>query len=251
MQELGIATVEFVGKIEELVVKAQEPRLAVEEVLGSTYVNEKWIKVKPEKCETVELNSLRALVEFVRTTVATNDDEFKFPLQIKVSHYRIELLSSLDKDLDRNTIATVTPINPAIVFDRFMSKEQFIIQLQTCFVETDNKIALLEQVRYLSDETKVETMDDGISQQVTAQKGVALRKDIQLQPIVRLVAYRTYKEVAQPETMYLLRAQDGGQLALFEADGGMWKYEAACNVVEYLQDELDGEIVDGLVVVIG
>ncbi len=250
MEQLGVATVNFVEKIEKLVKAGQVPQLGVQEILGSTYVSSNWQKIKPAS-DAVSLKSLSAFVDFVRTTVDVNSKEFSFPLQVKVSEFDVTLHSSLDEELDRNFIAKAVPNNPNIKFDSFMSKEAFIIQLQTCFIETDNKIKLLEMVKYLSDESKVETMDDGIGQQVTAQKGVSLRGAINLPPIINLTAYRTYKEVQQVETMYLLRAKDGGELALFEADGGMWKYEASLRVSAYLRDALKNEIAKGEVVIIG
>jgi len=250
MEQLGVATVEFVEKIEELIKAGQAPKLGVQEILGGTYVSGNWKKITPSST-SISLDSLSALVDFVKTTVEVNNKEFKFPLQVKVSEYEVVLQSSLDEELERNYIAKATPNNPNIKFGQFMSKEQFIIQLQTCFIETDNKIRLLEMVKLLSEESKVETLDDGIGQQITAQKGVSLRGAINLPPIINLVAYRTYKEVQQVETMYLLRAQDGGNLALFEADGGMWKHEASLRVSLYLRNELRNEIAKGEVVIIG
>ena len=40
-------------------------------------------------------------------------------------------------------------------------------------------------------------------------------------------------QVAQPESMFLLRLKDGGNVGLYEADGGVWKLEATRNIAGY------------------
>ena len=44
----------------------------------------------------------------------------------------------------------------------------------------------------------------------------------------------TYPEINQVETMYLLRVNKDGDVALFEADGGRWRFEAQRRIVEYI-----------------
>ena len=55
---------------------------------------------------------------------------------------------------------------------------------------------------------------------------------------MKLQPFRTFLEVAQPESEYLLRVDEDGRIGLFEADGGVWKLEAKRNVKEYLADAL-------------
>lgn len=55
-----------------------------------------------------------------------------------------------------------------------------------------------------------------------------------LPPIVRLKPMNTYPEIDQVETMYLLRVNKDGDVALFEADGGRWRFEAQRRIVEYI-----------------
>lgn len=239
-----------IEKIAEMAVKGEQ-KFEQHEVNGELYVNQSLYKVKPEKCEELKLSSLCALTDFVKTTVETNGDQFAMPLIVRASYDRIYLQSSLDKNMDRNTIAIVNPILPEIYFNNWMSMEKFIIQLQTCFVETDNKTALINIVSQMTDETKVTRTDDGLGQKVTVTKGTGLKEATSFPPIVKLVAYRTYQEVEQVETMYLIRVQDGGELKIMEADGGAWKTEAQRRVSAYLREQLAEEIEGGTVVVVG
>lgn len=246
----GLATVGFVEKIEELV-KAENEPFEIQEVLGNTYVNKRWYEVEKNKPQETKLHSLKGLVDFVKTTVENNNCGLTLPLIIEASYTQMYVKTSLAEDSSRLTLAIVEPRIPNINFGYFMDIHKFIIQLQTCFEDTENKKALLEKIKYISAESKVETVDNGISHTVTATQGVALKKEINIPPIVKLVGYRTYREVEQPETMYLLRAEDGGELALFEADGGEWRYKAQNKVSTYLRNALQKEIEEGTVVVVG
>lgn len=250
-----MATIEFIEKIEALVtdkIEASKEEPKVYELNGKKYLNRTDLEIlKRESCGRTELSSLKAVVDFVSTTIENNKDNVELPLLIYASHGNVNVVTSLDEHNDRNVVAIACPQNPNIRFNDYLSMEAFIIQLQTCFVDSKNKKILLDQVKYFSSESKVEAEDDGIGQKVVATQGTAIKKEISLQPIINLTAYRTYKEVEQPETMYLLRVRDGGQIALFEADGGMWKHDATLKVSAYLRKELAKLIEAGSVVVVG
>ena len=57
-------------------------------------------------------------------------------------------------------------------------------------------------------------------------------------------------QVAQPESMFLLRLKDGGNVGLYEADGGVWKLEATLNIAGYFEEHLKDLISAGRVVVL-
>lgn len=76
-----------------------------------------------------------------------------------------------------------------------------------------------------------------------------MTENVPIKPIVKLKPYRTFFEVEQPESEFLLRIGDGGQVGLFEADGGMWKMTARYTIKSYLQEALKEEINDGIVIV--
>jgi hypothetical protein len=62
-------------------------------------------------------------------------------------------------------------------------------------------------------------------------------------PIVRLSPYRTFREIEQPRSEFLLRVRSGSSegvvnAALFEADGGAWRHTAMTSIAEYIKKEL-------------
>ena len=50
--------------------------------------------------------------------------------------------------------------------------------------------------------------------------------------------------------MFLLRLDNNGQIALIEADGGVWKLEATRNIAAYFEEKLGDLISAGRVVVL-
>jgi len=90
--------------------------------------------------------------------------------------------------------------------------------------------------------------DNGIATTVTTQKGVALQTNAQIKPLVSLKPYRTFQEVEQPESIFLIRINDRG-ISFTEADGGMWKLKARETIKAFLEDKLSQEIADGSVIV--
>lgn len=238
---------ELAQYITGLAVKAEETE--VKEINGETYVDGKrWL---PDYVSKMSLNSLNATIDFLHATC--REGEFEYPLIVSCTHKDIEIYSSLDRYNKRNYVLEVSPVTPRILFNHYMDLEEFIIQLQTCFVDTINKQRLIELVSSFVESEKLEVADNGISQTVVIEKGAAVKSknSIEVNPFVRLAAYKTYVEVEQPETIYLLRVKQGNQIALFEADGGKWKLDAQKNVSSYLRNGLEDLIKDGKVVVIG
>ena len=123
-----------------------------------------------------------------------------------------------------------------------MDPEPFIIGLQCHFVEDPALRGLVQFVSSLTAENVAIAEDDGISQTATVRQGIALKATKKVDPKVRLRPYRTFREVDQPPSQFLLRLRNRENAppscALFEADGGFWKIEAVENIAEYLKDAL-------------
>ena len=88
-----------------------------------------------------------------------------------------------------------------------------------------------------------------MSQSVTVKKGVSLLENETVKPRINLSPFRTFREVPQPESEFILRLDNDGRVGLFEADGGVWKIEAKINIAEYFENQLEKEIEAGDVVV--
>lgn len=130
--------------------------------------------------------------------------------------------------------------------DGFLSKwlsiEEFVIGLQARFVDNDDRRKVLALVGNIKDESVKTANDDGITQTVTAKTGVALVATAVVPNPVALRPFRTFREVTQPESPFVLRMQTGPSGALFEADGGAWRLNAVEAIRKWLAAELPSTI---------
>ena len=86
-------------------------------------------------------------------------------------------------------------------------------------------------------------------QEVEARQGISLKALVQIKPRVALRPYRTFLEVEQPESEFLLRVDAEEGVGLFEADGGMWVQTAKRRIAAYFEEKLAEEVKSGKVVV--
>jgi len=139
---------------------------------------------------------------------------------------------------------------PFITLNNYLDHESFMIALRSKFVENDDVLYLLDLLSKISDKNSVESEDNGVSQTVQVRKGVVMVENVAVRPKVKLAPFRTFLEVDQPESEFLLRLQEGGRIGLFEADGGAWKLDAKEDIKDLLMELLKEEIFEGKVVVI-
>lgn len=131
----------------------------------------------------------------------------------------------------------------------FREPEQAIIELRSKFAPDEGVDYLLDLLSRINKENGVTTRDNGVSQEVEARAGISLKQMVQVKPRVTLCPYRTFLEVKQPESEFILRLDEDGNVGLFEADGGMWKMEAKRRISAYFEENLAAEIEAGKVVV--
>ena len=127
-----------------------------------------------------------------------------------------------------------------------MSQEEFIVMLQTNFdPEAQDLQSLLSFVGTIKDEKVSEFKDNRVTQKVTAREGVALSKNVGVINPWRLAPFRTFTDISQPFSPFILRLRGGGEekppeLALICADGGAWKDAARASIREKIEADLAG-----------
>lgn len=130
-----------------------------------------------------------------------------------------------------------------------MSQQQAIIQLQSVYGPTQDREYLLELISRMSVNEGVTSDDNGVTQTITARQGPALKENMPVKPIVLLQPYRTFLEVEQPASEFLLRVGKEGGISLHEADGGVWRLEAKHRIAEWLAEELQEDVNEGKVII--
>ena len=220
---------------------AEMARPFVMEVDGRKYcsANMREVEGQGEKPETYQVDTLDALIQLVRTEGTKTYER----LYVRVKDPRTVVVDSgyiatSQEFYDRASLYQAVTDVPSITYGRAMVAERAVIELQSLYEATGDRDYLLALLSHIDTSQGVSTMDNGVTQEVSVRRGVALKEQQTVQPIVHLQPYRTFLEVAQPASDFLLRVDNGGCPALYEADGGAWKLEAKRNIAGYLSAQL-------------
>lgn len=196
-------------------------------------------------CFTV--NTLCGLVSMIETEIQKISE---LPLIVHAEDYKnVHVYTTYDDRFKRSRLYSAQPELPGIQFERYMGHEEFMVQLRSKYVKTEDVDYLLRLLSSVVDENSVKSTDNGLSQKVEVHQGITTIGEETIRPIVTLAPYRTFLEVEQPESEFLVRLQEGGNIALFEADGGMWKLDAKNRIANKLREALGSYIANGMVVV--
>lgn len=210
-----------------------------------------YTEVKPEleMVENIHLSSLDALVKFVKTEAVKDYGIVYITIP---DHMTVKCFTHPFEELRMNRaylyVANATDV-PGWNEKVSLSFEEALIALRTRFQPaTDTEYAL----RLLSNITtggKVTYNDNGVATSIVTKRGIDLQGNEAIKPIIKLRPYRTFQEVAQPESQFLIRINERN-ITFIEADGGMWKLEARNTVKKYLEDALNAESDAGKVVIV-
>jgi len=213
---------------------------------GRWYTKEHLVEQTPRTSHTLRASTLTGLIDFI-ADLKEHDVSDMFiriisPTQVFVEkrlddnkHHEL-LLSSDIRDLFSENIK--------FKMCNYYPAEELIPYLKSNFIPTEHLSSILEILSNVTSEQVLTSQDDGISQSVTVKRG--LKSSVKIPSYVVLKPYRTFFEIEQPESTFILRAKNGGEnqppeFALFEADGGMWKITAIEKIKLYLLERLKGE----------
>ena len=219
------------------------------EVDGSVYSNQEltFIQDKKPMPRCIDLTGLDSVCKMVRNEA----EHVGLQIFIQVKDYKnVSVFTALDGDEDRLYLYKCVADTPAVTTDRFMPYEKAVIELRSLYIPNEGSKYLLNLLSSISNESKVTSSDNGVTQQVEARSGIALNSMVKVEPRVALQPFRTFIEVEQPESEFLLRINDRGEIGLFPADGGVWKLEATRYIAGYFEANLKDLVEAGTVVVI-
>jgi len=229
---------EFLNRLLEL---KQDP---VTHVSGIDYWTKSGKEIIPPRLVPLEFCSLTGMVDYFKFNLdAFVGEDPTVDLAIHVaSHHEVRLIETDSQYEDRPMLARSTMPLATPDFGRWMDQEAFSIYLQTAFVITPERDALLATVATLEAEDVQLSKDDGVTQTVSARKGIVIRERKTMPSGIKLRPYRTFREVEQPESLFVLRVRgqkDGMELALFVADGDAWTLTAMRSIKDYLVAALE------------
>lgn len=202
-----------------------------------------------KRAKPIETTTLTSIIDYIK-----NADDYVIPKNLYVhiiSPKEVHLISELDSDRKREVLISAVAQLPDIQMNRYIDNENFMIMLQSMFVQNNEDMNELEVtdidilqkvVGNVVDDTIQTYLDDGISQQAAIKTGIATKDTVLLPSPALLRPYRTFAEVEQPASKFVFRmkkGQCGPTSALFEADGGAWKNVAMLNIKEFFSNEFE------------
>lgn len=238
---------EFIEHIQ----KTTAPQIA--QVEGHTFIvasDGDFNELRPELDfpATISLNSLDALVKLVKTEAVRAEH----PLYITVpDHLTVQCFGSphADQRFTRLTYYTACATDvPGWDAKVQLPFEEMQIALRTRFQETADTPYIQKLLSEISTGAKITFNDNGVATTIVTKKGIDLQANETIRPIIKLRPYRTFQEVEQPESVFLIRINERG-ISFIEADGGMWKLKARETVKAFLEDKLSDLVADGSVIV--
>lgn len=219
------------------------------EIEGTVYASHElepvhFLKRRPKSIEVTGLDSVCKLVRNESAHIGKQ-------IFIQVKNYKeVSVFTTLDEEEERFRLYTCVADTPNVTTGSYMPYEKAVIELRSLYIPNDDHAYLLKLISSVSSESKVTSSDNGVTQSVEAKSGIALNSMVQVKPRVALRPFRTFVEVEQPESDFLLRISERGEIGVYPADGGVWKLEATRNIAGYFEEALKDLIESGSVVVI-
>ena len=224
---------EFIDKLLSL------GEIRTKEIEGYTYSKEKLHRINLPKFESPReqiFHTLSGLIGFIEA----RSEELGTDLYLHIiNHSEVSLKSGLFEDAGniRFEYASASCIEKSFECNRYYPLEEFIISMQSQFIENPELTNLIHVLGNLANENVTENKDDGFSQSIHIRTGITTKSKVTIENPLRLSPYRTFREVDQPEGNFIFRLQkirDGLNCALFESDGGAWKLNAIESIKRHL-----------------
>ena len=222
----------MLAKMIDKIVSLKETKIF--EIGGQTYTDGHLTRIPPhvDRPEAISVSGLDGVCKLIRTELEKS----------------VEVMTTYLPDFSRNILYRAEADAPGLRTG-FRGREVALIELRSLFIPNEGTAYLLDLLSRMTDENSVSTKDNGVTQTVEARQGVALNALVEVKPRVMLRPFRTFLEVEQPESEFLLRVDPDEGIGFFEADGGIWKLEAKKNIADYFNTNLADLIEAGKVVI--
>jgi hypothetical protein len=221
---------------------------SVIEIGGEKYISRN-IALPPAEpiADNLDVHTLTGLADYVRQV--SEGDHANLACVHVLSPTQVEVLGKIEgRHQKRPTYVTAKMLSGGFNFkyNQYLSAEDFIIGLQACFVSSETRAKVLQIVGNLREESVKTVADDGVSQIVTATNKAGFAENAVMPNSIELAPYRTFPEIQQPTTPFVLRVQRSGKegelpkVGLFETGDATWQLEAIKQIKAFLADKVKG-----------
>lgn len=198
----------------------------------------------------VYLHTLTGFVDYIKSNVDKLNLKEHFIVvdnPEQVSFY--SAVGGKDRDRDLVSLVKLDDKLQSYRFGNYEEVESFVVHLNSLFEESPDRERLIKFVSSVTGGAQFTLEDDGVTQVVAVRKGVsgAITKNESAPKIVALKPYRTFRDVEQPTSDFLMRLKLVDEedhivgVCLYEADGGRWRNTAVQTIKDFLKKEL-GEL---------
>lgn len=211
---------------------------------GRKYTDRALVPIPEPEDETRTVTTLTGLVNLIQLNINAMGLADSF---VQVVNPRTVLVGEIqcnDWGKRQYHVKAELPSYGAFPFGDYLEQEKFIIGLQAFFKQDALDMEYLyEMAGKLKAENVSTSDDDGITQQASIRKGAVLAQNVQVKKFVTLNPWRTFREIAQPESTFIFRLKnrdgDVPLLSLHVADGEMWQVLAMQGIKDWLVDRLE------------
>ncbi len=231
----------------ESIVSLERERAAMVVIGGRTYSPRKLELIDEDPREApIETGTLTSIVDYIKSSI---DGTKLTEVMIHVNNPRhVSLISKVSGFQRKRTVyITAGALVSNFMFEHWMDPETFIISLQSLFAPGGDKEKVLAIFGNIKSEAVQNHSDNGITQKVTVRSGVALVGPAVVPNPVQLAPFRTFPEIEQPLSPFVLRVKDAGKdqppgCALFPADGELWQTEAIKRIKAWFEGQIGTQI---------
>lgn len=192
--------------------------------------------------EPISTGTLKSIVDYITSGIdGINAGDMMIHIE---GPQRVSLISKVSGFQRKRTMyIRASALVPNFRFENWMDPESFIISLQSLFAPGGDKEKVLSIFGNIKSEAVQNHADNGITQKVTIRSGVAVRENAIVPNPVQLAPFRSFPEIEQPLSPFVLRVKDSGKdqppgCALFPADGGLWQTEAIKRIAAWFAGQL-------------
>lgn len=221
---------EFVEKIELMALKSNLITLENGRVMSAYPLN----PVKEPEVECLRCHTLTAIKDYIGSFDGNPN------MMIHVEDWNTVRLvgDAFGRERQRECFVESKAYDIKHQFNISIPLKQFIVYIQSSFVQDEVTSTILRVLGSVVQGREAEYTDDGLTQRVTARAGVTRREVVDLPNPVTLRPFRTFMDIEQPASLFVLRlnaGRDGEQpsVSLTEADGGAWKNQAIASIKEF------------------
>lgn len=212
------------------------------EIDGRKFKRADYSPVRAAEADALKAHTLTGVVDFL-----TSGAEGKEVLVHVENHNRVfvrSFISGLERQRETLLDAEAYPVDHK--FGKHLPVDEFIVYLQSTFTQDETTDTIIKIVSNLVTGAEAQYTDDGMTQRVEAKAGITRVEKIDLPNPVTLRPYRTFMDIEQPASRFVLRIKAAGddkrpQVALFEADGGAWKSAAVREIARWLRAQTNGK----------